>query len=336
MNVRLKGYFDRNFGDDIMQRLVVEGLDEHTFYIEGAPREMLAHITDLPNVRVGPAPADSVLIYAVGTGFMYNSKRSRAAALLGGELFKKKNNVRSAVAGCSVEPFTGRMAERFTRRIISFYDYISCRDAETYEYLRGHIKNAKILCYPDMVFSLADKLPPKKRPHCLGIAPVARAYAADNYDYYSSLAAAADMYVSIYDRQVLLFALDSGMENDVSACLAVRQLMKRGSMAEIVIYDSAPEKIILRMTECERFITSRFHGAVAAMMLGIPVFAMYDRKKLEQLLSVYGISGARRGNEADKAAEFIANEQKAVVLPDDTAALARRHITELKRWIESI
>ena len=33
MNIILDGYFDQNFGDDMMQLMVVNGLKQHDFYV---------------------------------------------------------------------------------------------------------------------------------------------------------------------------------------------------------------------------------------------------------------------------------------------------------------
>ncbi len=330
MNIQLKGYFDKNLGDDIMQLIAVKGMPEHEFYAAGAQREMLAHLEGMENFHIGSAPSPAALVSVTGTGFMYNGRLARLSRLVELLTSKPARYGAKAVVGCSIEPVKGCMSALFTRRELNACGYISCRDAPSYEYIKKHTGKAEVRFYPDIAFSMADELAAVKKTHSyLGIIPVRRMYADVNYDYYRSLAAAADA----YPGPVMLIAFDNGLENDASACLSIMKLMKK--KAELFVYNSDPMEAVRCVADCERLVTSRFHGAVIGAMLGLPVYSVCDAMKLKLLSRELGIGYSERGD-AEGLMRFVTEPQTGIRLSSAIGAEAKKHITELKLWLERV
>ena len=77
MNILLKGYLDRNFGDDIMLRIAAHQLRQHTFYICEKKKELLLPFRDDVNIKDADdypnVPYDAYL-RVTGSGFLIRSK----------------------------------------------------------------------------------------------------------------------------------------------------------------------------------------------------------------------------------------------------------------------
>lgn len=326
MNIQLNGYYDKNIGDDIMQRLVVRAFPEHTFFVNPPQREMMAHLEDEPNVVWGTT--NDIMVNVIGTGFLFNSTISKVSKILAKTPPKYG---RCAVVDCSIEPVNGRLSALFTKNALMRYDHITCRDAYSLEFIKGHTKKERVYFYPDIVF---NQPVPERSGECLGIAPVRRVYNDVNYTYYRSLAKAADLFVETYGERVLLFAFNNGVENDISACGSIRCMMKHGGCADIVVYNSDIDSFLRKMSECRMFICSRFHSAVIALMEKIPFIAVSDTHKLKDLADVYGFEFLNRDDESGAIDKFIKNPCAPVRLSPDVITAAHRHISMLKEWID--
>lgn len=140
----------------------------------------------------------------------------------------------------------------------------------------------------------------------------------------------------MHGKKVLIFALDTGNENDILAAMSVRRLMKHPEMTEIIAYDSAPEYIFKNIARCGRIISSRFHGVIAAMLSGVPVAAVSDTSKIDILSERFGFGKiAKQDLKAQELTELIEGANASVYLSESIKSDARRHLTELKNYIEN-
>jgi len=312
VNIELRGYFDKNFGDDVMHTIIAENFPNHSFFVNNKEREMLQHLEKYPNVFINTVPDRiDVLLNVTGTGFMYRGKRAKAEKLLNILTVKEKKYPASAVINCSLEPFDSPVEEFFVRGDLKKYDLITCRDGVSYEYLKT-MENVNM--FPDLAFSL--KHPQKKAvENILGVAPIRRMYDAGNYSYYTELAKFIDYYIEKNYSRVKLFAFDCGLENDVSAVLSIKGKMKHSDKAEIVIYNSDPQKFTEEMVECSLFAGSRFHSIVMAYALGIKAVGIYDRRKLETLCNDLDIPSVKKDTLTYK--ELINKAEKAEIRTDE-------------------
>ena len=334
MNILLKGYFDRNFGDDIMQCMIVEKLASHKIYVNCPGREKLIHLEKYDNVFINEKCENiDLCLYVIGTGFMYRGKRAKAEKLLAILLGKKEKKVKSAVINCSVEEFDGKLEKALAKRDIKAYSLITTRDNKSYEFFKENFRKTKTELFPDMVFaadvfdkySLAEK-------NAFGVAPVNRLYSSENYDYYKKMAAMCDDYAEKENGNISLFAFDSGLENDTEAVLTIKSLMKYKDRAKIIIYDGDIYSFTNEIAKCKVFVTSRFHGVVAAAMCGAKVAAISDREKVRRLCGEIGIPCINKsGLTTKEAIDSFGKASKANI--EGYPNVAKGHILAVEKFI---
>ncbi len=334
MNIILNGFFDKNFGDDIMQLMAVSQMKDDVFFVSFPQREMLAHFEGLKNVRINEAcEAYDAYVNVIGTGFLYKGKRAVAEKLIGIPFEKKIKCKKRAVIDCSIVKPGNKAEALLMKREINKYNYISSRDRLSEEYFRKTAKNAEVVMHEDIVFSVDEKYIPKNTGEgCLGVVPVQRTYSPENYNYYKTLAGECDRFCKESGKKVLIFAFDTGTENDTCAALSIKSMMKERDAVEIIAYNSEPKIIFENFARCGKIISSRFHGVIAAMTAGIPVCAMYDTLKIKLLSEKYGFSAVEKTASPD-ALRAASERAEAVSVQKELRADAAGHIAGLKEFL---
>lgn len=336
MRIQLTGYFDKNFGDDVMQLITVNNLPEHDFYVCCPQQEFLTHLYGCENVHIcSEMPKTDACVNVIGTGFKYDSKLSiitKLASVIGERAYGGK----TAVIDCSVDKPKNKIQRMLVKRELNKYRLISCRDEVSEKIISSLAANSMIKRHEDIVFAADDKYICKNTDeNCLGIVPVQRGYSEKNFEYYSVLAKAADRYVDLHCKKVLIFAFDTGNENDILAAMSIRRLMKNSEMTEIIAYDSEPGEIFGNMARCGRIISSRFHGVIAAILAKVPVAAVSDTSKIDILAEKLGFERISKcGLEAETLFALIERTNVSVDLPDSIRYDAHRHLDELRDYIK--
>ena len=329
MNILLNGYFDKNFGDDAMQEIIVKHFNEHEFYPNCKQRELLAHLEKYENVHIGEdIPEVDLFLNVIGTGFLYQTRFAKVTKLFE-VLFKKTVKYpRMALVDCSTEQFTSKTEEWLVKRGIGQYDFITCRDSVTYEFLNKNIKKASVFQFNDIIFA-GDYAMESKREF-LGIAPVNRAKSDKNYKYYKELADFADRYIETEKREVKLFAFDAGNENDVLAVTSIKNMMRNKDRARIVAYNSDTKEFVKEFSECEMIIGSRFHSIVLAVLNGINTIAVYDNEKIYRICQDFNIMGIKKNSlSAEQLMHSVKNYQHYSADTSD----AEGHINALSAFL---
>ena len=104
MRIQLGGYFDRNFGDDVMQLITVNNMPEHDFYVCCPQREFLTHFSGCKNVHLCDSiPQTEAYVNVIGTGFKYESKLSIISKLVYMTHEDSLRGKKTAVIDCSVD-----------------------------------------------------------------------------------------------------------------------------------------------------------------------------------------------------------------------------------------
>ena len=101
--IHLTGYFDRNFGDDMMMKLVVRSIPEITFLVDDtADTPLLSE----PNVvqKDWEACCRFPKLVVIGSGFMINTGAALETELL---WFLKGHHPGDYCLGCNMEPLPG-------------------------------------------------------------------------------------------------------------------------------------------------------------------------------------------------------------------------------------
>ena len=334
MNILLKGYFDRNFGDDIMHCMIAEKFSDHRIFVNCHQKEKVMHLEKYGNVSINQRCDNiDVCLYVIGTGFMYRGKRAKAEKLISVIFSKKEKRVKSAVINCSLESFDGRIEKLLAKHDIKGYSMITTRDESSYMFFKENFRNKQTEFFPDMVFA-ADvfKNLEKSTEKRLGVALVNRLYSGENYEYYRKMAAMCDNYIEKNDAPVSLFAFDSGLENDTEAVLAVKSMMKHPEQVESILYDGNIPEFVGKIAKCSAFVTGRFHGAVAAAACGIDTVCVSDREKINRLSMEMGIHCEKKAELTVENALSLPEKAKKAHI-DKYAEKAEGHIKATEKFV---
>ena len=190
--IHLIGYFDRNFGDDMMMKLVVRSLPEITFLI--ADTEDTPLVTE-PNVKQKPYAVCRCFprLVVTGSGFMINTWAAFKTELL---WFLAGHHPGDYCLGCNMEPLSNPIKRFLISRKLNKFKLITCRDQASYHWLLQNTRKPEIHCLPDILFSLPDEwIPEIKSPNQLGISMLHREGDGEDCPYYRAMAEAADEWI---------------------------------------------------------------------------------------------------------------------------------------------
>ena len=328
--IYLTGYFDRNFGDDMMMKLVVRSLPEITFLVnETVDIPLLSE----PNVMQKPYEVCRRFpkLVVTGSGFMINTKAAFKTELL---WFLKGHRPGDYCLGCNMEPLDDPIKQFLIRQKLNKFKLITCRDQVSYQWLLQNTRKPKIHCLPDILFSLPDEWIPKvKTSDKLGISMMHRAGDRENCAYYRAMAAIADEWIRKTGKSVLLMAFDTGKEDDLFACRAVQALMQFPDQTEIVAHTDGTE-ILTAFAHCEKIIGARFHSVVLALRMGIPIYPLIFREKVRNLLKDIQFSfPACNMDSIDHPSlrDFLRPDQNSYLLEPEICVRASEHAQLLKR-----
>lgn len=330
MNILLRGYIDRNFGDDLMLRLAADGLKNHTAQLD-VPKDMAEHYKKLGfNIYGGVdynaecTVAGSWFVIRSKTGLLYRTKEI---------ISQKRRGTKKVILGCNISDFTVSGAETLIRRHIAAYDFITVRDSFSYDYIRKNIPSVKCEYYPDIAFSLPDSMIyDTPREGALGITAY-RGLGGDEA-VYEKLAYAADRFIEKTGKKVLLFAFDLGLENDLKAAENIAFLCKNKEKTEIIT--NTGDDILKNLPRCSKLIAVRLHGVILALRMGIPVIPVAYSNKTNRVLNDLNYDGPildLHGFGAEEAAELAVSYEEPFALPKDVKERASMHI---KRFSEEL
>ena len=323
--VHLTGYFDRNFGDDMMMRLIVRSLPEITFLVEHTAD---TPILSEPNVvqKERKTCCQFPKLTVTGSGFMINSKAALITELL---RFLKGKAPGDYCLGCNIEPLDSPIKRHLIRNKMNKFKLITCRDQMSYNWLRRNTKRPKVYCLPDILFSIPDEwLPRIDNPEMLGISLMHRVGDCADCSYYRAMAEAADAWVEKTGKGVILMAFDTGREDDLFACRAVQRLMRFSDRTEIVAHRDGTE-IPAAFARCEKIIGARFHAMILAMRMGIPFFPIIFREKMRNVIQDlnYPILGCEIDRvHHDAISEFLNEKQTRFSLQIKFLSEANKHV----------
>ena len=327
--IHLTGYFDRNFGDDMMMKLVVRNLPEVTFLVEDTvDTPLLSEPNVIQQDREVCCRYPKLVV--TGSGFMINT-RSAFITELG--WFLKGHHPGDYCLGCNMEPLRSSAKRFLIRRKLNKFKLITCRDQASYRWLCQNTRKPEIHYLPDILFSIPDEwLLEVKSPSKLGISMIHRAGDREDCAYYRAMAKIADEWICETGKPVALFSFNSGSEDDLFACRAVQTLMRFADRVEIVAHQGGTE-IPAAFACCEKIIGARFHSMVLALRMGIPFYPVIFREKMRNLMCdlKYPISGCSIGDISEEDIRaFLWKKQPAWIPPEKYFSNASNHAALLR------
>ena len=166
----------------------------------------------------------------------------------------------------------------------------------------------------------------------LGISVMHRAGDREDCAYYQSMAAAADEWIQKTGKGVILMAFDTGKEDDLFACHAVRKLMRFPQNVEIVAHNDGTE-IPMAFSRCGKIIGARFHSMVLSLRMGISFFPVIFRDKMRNLIQDldYPVFGCEIDwIDSQAISGFLCKKQPGFSLQTEYLSAANKH-TQLLR-----
>ncbi len=317
MKIELSGFFDSNFGDDYIMKIIVHYLPEFEFVINGEHR-YTSMLLQEKNVSLCKHTDKSLPILIVtGSGFMINSPNAFKHELL---YFLMRKHIGDYCMGCNIEPFDSRLKSFLIKKKLSRFKLIICRDKFSYDWLRTSCPHTAVYCLPDILFSIPEKwLPERRECGMLGISIMHRAGDDAECAYYRVMAEAADHWISESGGGVHIMAFDTGTEDDAFACREVRRMMRCPDKADIICHGSGGE-IIDAYSECTKVIGARFHSGVLAMRMGIAFYPVIFREKMRRLIreTNYPVKGCDIDNiNIAEIKRFLDSPEKSIIVNKD-------------------
>lgn len=334
LTVQLSGYFDNNFGDDYIMKVIANSLPEINFVVDGREK-VNSVLCEEPNVFIQNNIANLKYpkLVVTGCGFMINSKTALYSELV---YLLKGKSPGDYCLGCNIEPLDSFVKRWLIRRKLNKFKLIACRDKKSLWWLRKFVAKPKKEYLPDILFGLPDSwLPGKKDGNNLGISLMHRKGDTEDCKYYKDMADIADFWIERTGHGVVLMAFNSGSEDDIYSCKCVKKLMKYPEKTKIVVHKSGGE-IFEAYSECAKIIGARFHSAVLAFKMGLPFFPIVYRDKTKNLIDdlEYPVCGCKI-DEVDVAAvcTFLFEEQTSFHLEEDIFACADKYAHLFRRCL---
>lgn len=321
VRILLDGYFDHNFGDDLMLTLAAKSLKEYELYVPD--RKINLENADYTSQKTG----FDAYLKVTGSGFQIYNNLGIAYRMRDMHRETRRAPMRAAVS-CNISPFINRAARTAINMQLSSYDLITVRDSYSYEYIRQNVPNVRCGVYPDIVFSLPDSMIPDiKCENLLGVAVRAGADA-------QKIAAAIDGYTQKTGSGALLLCFDTGSENDAQAAERIKQNAKYADKIEIITYENITD-MLANMRRCAVILSIRFHSIVLAARMGIPFVPFAYSDKTVNALTDLEFSGKIFRTDDFDAADVTQEllTVKRFLLPEDTAGKAKLHMEKFKELL---
>lgn len=281
LTVQLSGYFDNNFGDDYMMKIIVNSLPEVDFVIDKREGKT-DFLQNEKNVIIEENPGKYPVLDVIGSGFMINSKRALFIELV---WFFKRKKMGDYCLGCNIETLGNGLKKFLICSKLNKYKMIVCREKKSYEWVKKNVSGVDVRVLPDILFGLPEEVVLKREKNDkLGISCMHRCNDDKNSEYYKKMAEIADFWIENTKKDVILMAFNSGEEDDICACENIKAIMKNQGNVEIVIHKNGDE-IISAYKNCAKIIGARFHSIVLGMKMCIPVFPLIFREKSRNLIA---------------------------------------------------
>lgn len=312
MKIMIKAYLDKNLGDDMMIRMLVKQLKNHQFFLHINDKSKASAFYDLPKLKLCRPIAGNKL-----QKWLYIRKEYDAIIKVGGSIFQiyslnsirafikilvedlilKSLGVKLFIVGCNIGPIKVKWGKIIVKWIIKNSMYTSVRDKESYKIINPKKRDHSIHYYPDMVLASQeyfDQVDTMKKGTCLGISTYRfRTNPECNEIFHSKMINIINRYHDMTKQKVLLFAFDSGSENDIGPAYSILDGIKKKELVEIIVYSGNIKKIIKAYTRCHSFISVRFHSAIIALKLQIPFIPIIYSDKMENMLDDIAYKGLK-------------------------------------------
>lgn len=346
-------YADRNFGDDVMVKMLLEQLPEHEFYlqVEREKRFLLRsllstyqnlHISDPHKIYVQRKRGFYGVINIGGSIFQMHTHPHGLGVIRRSlkNLVSKLSGLKVFVIGSNIGPIRYPY-DIILPWILKVPDVLTVRDYYSFELARNVRGINETAFFPDMVFGYDALKPSKKTQNCLGISVYDSRNPLYNYYFCRFIAKLSDMYVENTGDEVRLFAFETGTHrNDLSCAYSILHMVQNSRMIRIIPYIGDVFEFAKEFSKCNTIIPVRFHSLVLALKFKRKFLPISYSIKSLNLLHDLGYSGPivhyNNISNVDPNAiitKIIDNELSTIKIPKSYLDRAKGHIQMLKHYL---
>jgi polysaccharide pyruvyl transferase WcaK-like protein len=367
------GYYGyKNVGDDVF--CVIAEWGSKKYWKAGNISFMAQELPDLHgsaksviprnNIFPGQKTVCKALATLTAKNYIYfggstlHSPQSKFVEILGNATIKRLFDKRISAIGVSIGPFKSVRSELAIKSLLKKMDYIAVRDKKSFEILmQMNIKVATVKSFDPAVLMLdmlADrqkvdaaegKFQENNRRKILG---VSLCY----FEQYSGGDLKREKYrmetikhvVKKFNNHGVLirfFEFNGHSEfGDKEAIDEVARSLGEAPGLEIISYDSNPEKIFRKLTECDAVLGIRLHSAILAYTADIPFMLVEYHRKCSDFMDEIDYSDEHRiGDAVDSSDEIFRKLEQLLEYPKDKKPwglpLAEARILALKNFTEA-
>lgn len=180
------------------------------------------------------------------------------------------------VVGSSYGPSSSWFFDLAFRLLLSLCTQVSVRDAASAKMLKG-LTNVTV--HPDLAF--VTELPRSEPRRRLGVSVMKL---KDRTQHEAYIEQCIDLIESSPEPEVVLFSFQESAS--ISDARAASQILhhlssRRLATTSVVTYDGSNlEQVLVEIGSCSRFVSTRFHSMVVALMYNIPTTALVYHPKI--------------------------------------------------------
>lgn len=353
-NFVVTGYLDRNFGDDMMIRILADAFPDGMFYINFSKIDAAMSFESIPNIRPNthsPEILQNLTAMVEIGGSIYHIYKKIALRRLKTFLATKRyyggfsNNTKMVTLGCNINPIRDRRSAFVMKMILNGSALFTVREQFSIDTAKKIAPSSNSYRFHDIVFSMPDSFIDSSVPceNALGISVYRSYFSAERARHYSrfckKMTALSDAYIEQTGNDVILLAFDTGNENDLHAAHYIRDHSRHPEKIRIVAHDDDGTNIINAIKRCRVVLGVRFHSIVMSIRLGVPFIPVAYSAKTDHLLEDLHYNGKlyRYESIADEPTETILCDllsAEAMPLTSEVRESAAMHIKKLKEVIQ--
>lgn len=309
LRIYVDGYFDYNFGDDVMVYSLIDYLlANHYLVFMKKPDEFVglelfnkynSKVKFIQDDNIQTLKVNGVQVYVNIGGSIFPHRSVKEGVFRYFTLKKylkiKRNGIKLCIINCNIGTFTCKVGINATKCILKLADYITCRDEYSYNFIKSI--NKKVLFYPDVLFSVFSEMNLHNNhtpTNIIGISTYMghKSYSQkDNANIYNFLHTYIEQI--LYENAALrikLFSFDGGYNSDLPMAHKLKNNSRFNEKIDVVAYEGEIECFVKELSMLDKIIGLRFHSIVFSLAASIPCIPIIYEKKTEELLKQIGYS----------------------------------------------
>lgn len=210
-----------------------------------------------------------------------NKKRSLKVFKLAKQYF---GDIPFFYIGCNFGPYYSSRYLNYTREIISNCNDVCFRDS--YSYMMFKDLNSTRLA-PDVLFGLNISNNIRKIHSSIGISVIDLRHRPGLSSFHQNYLSSIATYVSNNNFEVIRLFSFCNSEYDTVAINELKSLLPKNiqTKVELVIYDGNINEFLLKLSEVEILVATRFHSMILGFLYGINTIPIIYSKKMVNIIN---------------------------------------------------